>query len=128
MGSYASDVCTMAFSPDDIYLAVGREDNVVQVWDSRYVSGSPMLELCHFDGILPQDETFGIARNLHWVGDRHRFGTGLGLVTGGDGGSLCLWDIQKAEEKRHVLAENAFSITTVLIPDPTMFPQVRAIV
>jgi WD40 repeat protein len=117
----------MAFSPDDIYLAVGREDNIIQVWDTRYVSTSPMLQMCHFNGIVSEDEAFGIARNLQWVDHRHRLGAGLGLVTGGDGGSLCLWDIQKAEGARQVIAELAFSITTVLIPDPTQYPQVRVI-
>jgi len=65
------------------------------------------------------------------VEKRHRFGTGLGLVTGGDGGSLCLWDIQKAEglpDGKQILAECPNSITTVLIPEPTSHPQVRAIV
>jgi len=126
-----SDVSTMAFSPDDIYLALGRENNKIEVWDTRYISSSPMLQLSHFDGVLPQDETFGIARHLQWVDRRHRFGTGLGLVTGGDGGSLCLWDVQKAEgrpEGQHILAESAFSITTVLIPESTELHGVRAVI
>jgi WD40 repeat protein len=129
-GGYTSDVSTMGFSPDDIYLALGKEDNAIEVWDSRFVSSTPFLKMKHFNGDLPQQETYGIARHLQWVEGRHRFGTGLGLVTGGDGGCVRLWDIQRAQgqpESESVLAESPFSISTLLIPDPATYPEVRLI-
>jgi WD40 repeat protein len=121
----------MAFSPDDIYLAMGRENNTVEVWDTRFISSSPFLRVKHFDGNLPEEETYGIARQLQWIEGRHRFGTGLGLVTGGDGGCIYLWDIQRAQgelsDSKRILAECAYSVTTLLIPDPAVYPEVRVI-
>jgi WD40 repeat protein len=120
----------MGFSPDDIYLALGKEDNAIEVWDTRFVSSTPFLKVRRFNGSLPREESFGIARHLQWVEDRHGFGTGLGLVTGGDGGCICLWNIQRAQEdseSRNILAESPYSINTLLIPDPAMHPEVRLI-
>lgn len=110
---------------------MGKENNAVEVWDTRFISSRPFLKEKQFKGNLKEVESFGVARHLQWVEERHRFGTGLGLVTGGDGGCINLWDIQRAQGEpgsKRILAECHYSVSTLLVPDPAVYPEVRAIV
>jgi len=78
--------CT-AFSPDGIYLAVARNDNVVHVYDSRnlergvlhyFKHNYPNREVAGFKG-------FGVVE-AQWVSSFD--GRGLGLISGGNDGRM----------------------------------------
>jgi hypothetical protein len=78
--------CT-AFSPDGIYLAVARNDNIVHVYDSRNLERGvlhcfqhkyPNREVAGFKG-------FGVVE-AQWVTSFD--GRGLGLISGGNDGMI----------------------------------------
>lgn len=79
----------MAFSPDGIYLALGRRDNRIQIYDSRYLTKDPVLNLAHGDRVsiaydLKNGQEDGITK-VEWIQEH----TGhVGLVTGGADGKL----------------------------------------
>jgi WD40 repeat protein len=86
-----------AFSPDGLFLAAGRLDNKIEVWDIRKLKalrphamlehGPPLPMLGHIihteGGGEPEGSKFGIVRDLFWVDRSDGFGVGLGLVSGG---------------------------------------------
>ena len=81
------EVNCAAFSPDGIFLAVARNDNVVHVYDSRnlergvlysFQHNYPNREVAGFKG-------FGIVE-AQWVTSFD--GRGLGLVSGGNDGKM----------------------------------------
>jgi WD40 repeat protein len=118
------------FSPDMIYLAVARNDDVTHVYDSRMVSKGPMHAFEHVGAgrNIPGNESYGIVE-AHWVESSAR---SLGLVTGGTDGELrivtagpndtlttitsgCIrfWDTRKASDdpmNGTVIAETDFDV------------------
>lgn len=78
----------VSFSPDGTFIAVGREDNVAQVLDSRFATKE--IFSCRHEAeppnAVPEIETFGITA-LDWLdaaaGPLRSRNT---LVTGGDDG------------------------------------------
>lgn len=126
-----AEVSAAAFSPDGVYLAVGRNDDTVHVYDVRMmrqdsglgkVTRSPVQMYEHTGGdVQPrragrmgQCELSGIT-DLQWVeGNRRR----PGLITGGDDGIVRLWDVQvNADgEKRQngiALGEASYAISAM---------------
>jgi WD40 repeat protein len=84
-GDDDGEVNCASFSPDGIYLAVARNDNVVHVYDSRnlergflyaFKHNYPNREVAGFKG-------FGIVE-AQWVTSFD--GRGLGLISGGNDG------------------------------------------
>jgi hypothetical protein len=83
-----------AFSPDDIYIAIGREDNVAQVLDSRFIREEIFVCRHHSGGNAEDGGTnanepnFGITA-LDWIdaaaGPNRSKNV---LVTGGNDGAL----------------------------------------
>ena len=127
--------CT-AFSPDGIYLAVARNDNVVHVYDSRnlergvlhcFQHNYPNREVAGFKG-------YGVVE-AQWVTSFD--GRGLGLISGGNDGMVAkrlgilyhscwvegcvrLWDISQATDNPangRVIAETDFDIAHFSIGD-----------
>ncbi|KAJ7656388.1 quinon protein alcohol dehydrogenase-like superfamily, partial [Mycena polygramma] len=95
---------SVAFSPDGIYLALGRADNCTHVYDSRMLK-SGMLQRgvlynfrhsqVRFSPATPENQLlFGVV-GVRWVASRS---TRLGLVTGGNDGCVRLWDPLRANE------------------------------
>ena len=77
------------FSPDAIYLAVARSDDVVHVYDCRMI-GKGVLHAFEHTGARrnsPGMDTYGVV-DLQWLESRARR---LGLVTGGADGEL--WNL-----------------------------------
>lgn len=72
-----------AFGPDGIYLAIGRTDNQVHIYDSRYLTEEPLLILSHKESISSTEDFESGITKVQWVQspDNH-----LGLVTGGSDG------------------------------------------
>jgi WD40 repeat protein len=79
------EVNCAAFSPDGIYLAAARNDNVVDVYDSRNLEDGPLYKFKHKDPNYgtPGIESYGIVE-AQWVTSFN--GRSLGLVSGGNDG------------------------------------------
>ena len=80
---HGKDVEHLKFDPSGEYLAVGRSDNIVQIFDTRM--GSNLHTLHHGESISmkPPNERYGITA-MEWVVGWH--GRGVRLLTGGEDG------------------------------------------
>lgn len=77
------------FSPDSVYLAVARSDNITHVYDSRFLNQSFLYEFPHGPAVeaSEDDKYYGIPK-IEWLEDRTH---GLSLVScGADGTNLYL--------------------------------------
>ncbi|KAF9006059.1 WD40-repeat-containing domain protein [Cyathus striatus] len=84
------EVNSLAFSPDDIYLALGRNDNKIHVYDSR-MNDRLLYKFEHVGAsrVAPGCKSYGVTK-VQWV---HSYsGSRLGLTTGGEDGCIRLWD------------------------------------
>lgn len=79
------EVNCATFSPDGIYLAAARNDNIVDVYDSRNLEEGPLYKFKHQDPNhgTPGIESYGIVE-AQWVTGFN--GRGLGLISGGNDG------------------------------------------
>lgn len=131
------EVNCATFSPDGIYLAAARNDNVIHVYDSRNVEDGPLYKYKHQDPNhgTPGIESYGIVE-AQWVTSFNE--RGLGLVSGGNDGKpfpcciLCyrcscylsgcirLWDINKAANSPgngKVIAQTDFDVAHFSLGD-----------
>jgi hypothetical protein len=86
------EITSAAFSPDNLHLAIARDDNAVDIYDIRFfkknarqlcvLGHEPSLGSCGEEGSTP----YGIT-GLHWT-EFHNFVPFQGLVTGGADGML----------------------------------------
>ncbi|KAJ4486194.1 hypothetical protein J3R30DRAFT_1469718 [Lentinula aciculospora] len=103
-----SEVKCASFSPDGIYLAVGRLDGHTVIYDSRFMSET-LYDFAH-DGpslVSPGNDSYGIT-HLEWRVLHHNH---LGLMTGGPDGCVRLWQPHWApritEQGRTIAQANA---------------------
>ncbi|KIP12594.1 hypothetical protein PHLGIDRAFT_113670 [Phlebiopsis gigantea 11061_1 CR5-6] len=84
------------FSPDSLYIAVARNDNVTLVYDARFLNKGPLYDLPHLspDEGSEEDNYYGIPK-IEWLEDHTR---GLSLVSCGADGCLRLWDMKRAHD------------------------------
>jgi WD40 repeat protein len=77
------DIEHVKFDPSGEYLAVGRSDNIVQIFDTRM--GAILHTLHHGESIStkPPSERYGITA-MEWIVGWH--GCGVRLLTGGEDG------------------------------------------
>ena len=83
-GTQKPYVQQVLFSPDSLYIAVARNDNIAHVYDARFLKKGPLYELPHLspDEGSEEDNYYGIPK-IEWLEDRTR---GLSLVScGADG-------------------------------------------
>lgn len=84
MTHHDSEVLSCDFSPDGVFLACARDDNVAHVWDSRFIrqSTGPLRILNHGDG----DGTYryGVTA-MSWLAHEGPSSAPV-LVTGGNDG------------------------------------------
>ncbi|EKM60948.1 uncharacterized protein PHACADRAFT_84022, partial [Phanerochaete carnosa HHB-10118-sp] len=81
-------------SPDSIYLAIARSDNVTHVYDARFLGRRVLYEFPHGAAVeaTKEDGQYGIYK-VEWLDDgTHR----LNLVTCGADGCVRLWDVKQA--------------------------------
>ena len=76
-------VSSMSYSPDDMFLAVARDDNLVDIFDSRFLQ-EPVHTCEHAAGEEGSEHVYGIAC-MQWL--VHRVGSPYVLLTGGDDGA-----------------------------------------
>ncbi|KAJ4489289.1 hypothetical protein C8J55DRAFT_296096 [Lentinula edodes] len=84
----SSEVKCASFSPDGIYLAIGRLNGSTLLYDSRFMD-EVLYDFAH-DGsslVSPGNDSYGIT-HLEW---RILHQNRLGLVTGGPDGCVRLW-------------------------------------
>lgn len=84
--SVQGEVSAATFSPDNYYLAFARSDNRTQVYDCRNLSKGILYDFRHTGTarMSPGNLSYGIVK-AEWVESSTRR---LGLVTGGDDGTL----------------------------------------
>ncbi|THV05579.1 hypothetical protein K435DRAFT_961069 [Dendrothele bispora CBS 962.96] len=86
------------FSPDGLYLAIGRNDNRVHVYDSRRLD--KILHNFEHSGVSrtsPGRSSFGVTYAEWTQSPRNR----LGLVTGGNDGCVRLWRPLRASDEEN---------------------------
>ncbi|EPT04225.1 hypothetical protein FOMPIDRAFT_1058051 [Fomitopsis schrenkii] len=96
LDSFHQDVTTMKFSPDGVYLAIARDDNMTDVYDTRSLSRGKLHAFTHEPGnvFAYSKDIYGVVE-AQWV-EGHP--SGLGLVTGGCDGAVRLWDVRLASD------------------------------
>ena len=79
------DIEHLKFDPSGGYIAIGRSDNAVQIFDT--IAGKILHTLHHGNSICdePHTERYGITA-MEWVVGWH--GYGMRLLTGGEDGLL----------------------------------------
>lgn len=82
----SSEVNCASFSPDGLYLAIGRSDDCVHVYDSRMFDRGPLLPFQHRGSPRnsPGNGPFGIVE-VKWATIWNKR---LGIVSGGTDGKL----------------------------------------
>ncbi|KAG6812777.1 hypothetical protein H0H92_000547 [Tricholoma furcatifolium] len=119
---FASDiegeVNRAAFSPDGIYLAMGRNDNHIHVYDSRYLNRL-LYDYEHHgpSRTNPGVDSYGVVK-VEWVEEDAILP--FGLITGGNDGCIRFWSPRQAVSNRHngaVLAEMTSDIATFSLGD-----------
>ena len=82
---FEGEVNGATFSPDGIYLALARNDNLLHVYDSRMLTRGPLFDYEHFGESKAPSEmsTFGIVK-AQWVQSEQT--RRIALVTGGEDG------------------------------------------
>lgn len=83
--SVSGEINCAVFSPDGIYLAVARNDNIVDVYDSRFLERGFLHRFRHEDPNFNTPGFFGFGIvETQW---KESFdGRSLGLITGGNDG------------------------------------------
>lgn len=81
-GAGRAEVNQLSFSPDSVYIAVARSDNMTHIYDSRFLSHGPLHVFVHDGEQQTAEDSYGIVE-AQWVEGKT---CGLGLVTGGNDG------------------------------------------
>ncbi|KAH7927326.1 hypothetical protein BV22DRAFT_1103751 [Leucogyrophana mollusca] len=117
---YNFEVNCASFSPDGIFLALGRNDNITDVYDSRNMERGPLYGFFHDDPNrgVPGSESYGVVE-AKWVEGRD--GRRMGLITGGNDGCIRLWDcgISALEDTNgRTIAKTDFDVAHFALGDP----------
>ena len=88
LDSFHQGVTTTRFSPDGVYIALARDDNTTDVYDTRFLSRGKLHAFTHEPGnvLAYSKDVYGVVE-AQWV-EGHP--SGLGLVTGGCDGECPL--------------------------------------
>ncbi|KAI0374280.1 WD40 repeat-like protein [Pilatotrama ljubarskyi] len=110
----AMAINSLSLSSDGIYIAAGRTDNWVDVYDSRMLAKGPLYNFAH-EGDVGND-TFGVVKT-QWV-DGMPYG--VGLVSGGIDGCVRLWDVRRSSDdplNGTILAQGDYDVGTFALGD-----------
>ncbi|KAI0361747.1 hypothetical protein OH77DRAFT_1546696 [Trametes cingulata] len=110
----AMDINSLSLSSDGIYIAAGRSDNWVDVYDSRMLTKGPLYNFAH-EGDVGND-TFGVVKT-QWI-DGAPYG--VGLVSGGIDGCVRLWDVRRSSDdplNGTILAQCDYDVGTFALGD-----------
>ncbi|TFK94316.1 hypothetical protein K466DRAFT_571912 [Polyporus arcularius HHB13444] len=104
------DINCLSVSSDGIYIAAGRMDNRLDVYDARMLARGLLYNFAH-EGGGPGTDSYGVVK-VQWV-DGVPYGTGF--LSGGVDGCVRLWDMKLAgEDPRNgeVLARCDYDVAT----------------
>ncbi|EIW64779.1 uncharacterized protein TRAVEDRAFT_111056 [Trametes versicolor FP-101664 SS1] len=94
----AMDINSLSLSADGLYLAAGRTDNWVDVYDARALGRGPLHAFAHEESDKPDRRAmYGIVKT-EWVAGAPY---GVGLVSGGADGCVRLWDVRRSSDDPH---------------------------
>ncbi|KAG8760847.1 hypothetical protein FRC14_001406 [Serendipita sp. 396] len=131
----AGAVVSLAWSPCGTYIAVARDDDFIDIFDSRFLASEPLMRLKHETPkvartrrpamdlrgnvsrccrVLCKYPEHGIT-GMQWIEGSGYYG-GLGLISGGGDGCVRLWDTRKVDTN-HILARLETSIASLSIGD-----------
>lgn len=90
--NFEGEVNVATFSPDQLYLALARNDNHIHVYDRRMLgkwSSEPVFKYCHFgeSKTVSKREVYGVVQAL-WL--QSSWTTRTCLVTGGEDGKYSI--------------------------------------
>lgn len=87
--NFEGEVCCASFSPDGLYLAMGRNDNHVHVYDVRMLHRGPIFDYEHFgeSKVTSPGNSYGVLK-VHWMHSVQT--TRMALLSGGEDGMKCL--------------------------------------
>ncbi|KIJ45505.1 hypothetical protein M422DRAFT_67008, partial [Sphaerobolus stellatus SS14] len=91
------EVCSAKWSPDELLLAVGLNDDTAYIYDVRQLT-RPVLS------ILNEVDRSKTSTILEWSTRTSLRTPRLGLITGGTDGCVSIWDIATACAERTILA------------------------
>ncbi|RPD63054.1 hypothetical protein L227DRAFT_412724 [Lentinus tigrinus ALCF2SS1-6] len=91
-GQGDTDINCLSVSSDGIYIAAGRTDNRLDVYDTRMLTRGALYNFSHEDGGLIETDSYGVVK-VQWV-DSVPYGTGF--LSGGVDGCVRLWDMKYA--------------------------------
>lgn len=108
------EVIDAAWSPDGIHLACAREDNSVDVFDTRWLGQKQCMLVLKHDTDGNSAESYGV-QGIAWFGSEK-------LVSGGADHCVRVWDVRRDEPCR-VLATLGGGVGCLIgSEDPGMFP------
>ncbi|PBK97668.1 WD40 repeat-like protein [Armillaria gallica] len=111
------EVNCASFSPDDRFLAVSRNDDKVHLYDLRMLEKGVMEEFKHQKDkskVMPGKDSFGIVYS-EWV--TLKSNGRMGLITGGEDGTVRMWDPTVSSDDGTVLVEMNSDIAYFSIGD-----------
>ncbi|RDX40894.1 hypothetical protein OH76DRAFT_281978 [Lentinus brumalis] len=86
-----TDIHCLSVSSDGIYIAAGRTDNWVDIYDARMLHRGALYKCAHEPGGVDTG-SYGVVK-VQWV-DSVPYGTGF--LSGGNDGCVRLWDMKRA--------------------------------
>jgi len=118
--NFEGEVNHASFSPDNIFLALARNDNRTHVYDRRMWDRGVIFEYNHGgeSKAASQKDAYGVVK-AQWV--QSQATRRMALVTGGEDGCVRMWDPSKAargRENGQVLAEVNSDIGHFSLGDP----------
>ncbi|KAJ3512716.1 hypothetical protein NLJ89_g3357 [Agrocybe chaxingu] len=117
---FEAEVNDAVWSPDDVYLALPRNDNHTHVYDVRMLDRGPLFDYEHLGECrtVSAQERFGIIK-AQWI--QSAITRRTALVTGGEDGCVRLWDPSIAVENPNngtILAQMSSDIGSFSLGDP----------
>ncbi|KAH9479447.1 hypothetical protein JR316_0008041 [Psilocybe cubensis] len=87
---FEGEVSCASFSPDGLYLAMGRNDNHVHLYDVRMLDRGPIFDYEHFgESLASPGNGYGILK-IHWIHSEQT--RRMALLSGGEDGCVRIWD------------------------------------
>ncbi|KZT42021.1 WD40 repeat-like protein [Sistotremastrum suecicum HHB10207 ss-3] len=124
------EISDISFSPDGLILALGRNDDIIDIYDTRFLRHEKVLKRLshHPDKKTANKELYGIT-GVRWLQPDSALAScgHYNLVTGGADGMVRLWDVSKSlgtPEDSMVLSSSEYDVASFSLGDTADHPLV----